>query len=663
MQAEPPIAEPVAAERKPMTMEALLAVVNAEMGCAAGPSLSSVISTRGANALDVYLGQPYGNERDGRSSVVMRDAFEVIEWMHPDIVDVFTGNDEIVKFRAVGPEDEAEAAQQSDAVNFAVTIENDWFRVWSNWSKDGLIRQGIAKVWWEESVAFTYEDYESVSANQIAMMQQDADVLVVAATPLDEAGMLYDVTIRRSKTSGQVRIEPIPGEEFLIEKEARSIRTARFVAHVPGDMTASKLREMGYDEDVVSRMFGSPVPENNAEGEARRAMEDGGTDSWSRDVRSDSERGVSYVEAYVRVDLDGDGISELVKVCCGGAGNMVSEILHVEPCRVIPFASLTPICVPHRFQGIGEVEVVADIQEIHTAVMRQGLDGLYLGNYPRFAVLTSGGEAGSPQANLDQLMNIVPMGYVEEYTPGAIRPLISEDTSTKAVPFLEILRQMREERTGVNRFTQGMEAPEINKTATGLIAMQGAANKRIKFVARVFAEGVKDLMRIVAGLLKQHQRQQKTIRLRGEWVDVDPTTWEHDYDCTIEVGFGPSDKAEAIANVDGILAYQEKAAALAPQLVDPAKAYNALSERVKLMGYSNPERFFNDPAKTEPPPEQPSVEERQLEAYREIELRKLEVKELEVKLEHERKLYELIGEWIPAPEPQEPPAPMGMAAA
>ena len=106
---------------------------------------------------------------------------------------------------------------------------------------------------------------------------------------------------------------------------------------------------------------------------------------------------------------------------------------------------------------------------------------------------------------------------VEEYAPGAIRPLVSEDQTMKLAPVIELIRQVREERTGVNRYTQGMEAPKLETGSYGgLLALQGAANKRIKFVARIFAQtGVKDMMCGIAGLLKEHQRQFLTFALGG----------------------------------------------------------------------------------------------------------------------------------------------------
>ena len=48
----------------------------------------------------------------------------------------------------------------------------------------------------------------------------------------------------------------------------------------------------------------------------------------------------------MKIDYDGDGIAELRKVCSVG-----QEVLANEPIDRIPFVSITPIKIPHKFFG------------------------------------------------------------------------------------------------------------------------------------------------------------------------------------------------------------------------------------------------------------------------------------------------------------------------
>lgn len=639
-------AEP-AEPKEPLSEREILAVLQAEMNAANGATLSSVLSDRRARAIDDYLGAKYGNEREGRSAVVMRDVFETVEWILPDLLETFTAGNTLARFSPKGPEDEAESEQQTDLTNHIFLVENEGFNTLHHWFKDALLQQGIVKWWWEESQRVETETYERMTAEQIALLGMAPDLEIVAATPLDQEGIAYDVMVRRTHSDGRVMVQPIPGEEFLIDRDARSIKEARFVAHMPLDMTASKLRELGYSQEVVDSLQSYPSTENDAETIARRQLEDDPADSRARDTRSDSERQVCYVEALVKIDIDRDGISELMKVCAAGQGSNLYQILYMEPALEINFASLSPILIPHRFNGLGVAECISDLQEIHTAIARTLLDGFYLANYPRHKVLR--GPSGMPLVNIDQLLTVVPGSQVEVDRMDAVEPLPTIDPTANALVAMDWARQTREERTGVNRYTQGMEAPELNTTATGLVALQGAANKRIKFIARIFAEtGVKDLMRGIAGLLKRHQRVAKTIRLRGEWTPIDPSTWKNDYDCSIEVGLGYGDKTEQVSNNQTILALQEKAAVLAPNLVSPEGAFEAIKELLKTMGYRNAERFFQDPAKHPMPPPEPSIDEKKLmletaktASDKEIKLRELDLEEMRIRFDHEIELMKL----------------------
>jgi hypothetical protein len=228
-----------------------------------------------------------------------------------------------------------------------------------------------------------------------------------------------------------------------------------------------------------------------------------------------------------------------------------------------------------------------------------------------------------------------------------------------ALTGLELLKQNREERTGVNRFTQGMEAPEINRTASGLMALQGAANKRIKFIARCFAEAfLAPLGRKVAGLHRRYPQSAKTIRLRGEWVTVDPSTWKTDYDATIAVGLGYSDKTESLVNMQTIVGLQEKIGTLFPGSVTYEQAHESFAEMMRLMGYKNPARFSVEPGQWKEPPPEASIDEKKLMVEHDLKLRELEVKELDIRLTYEANMAK-IGIMAKAPQP-DPVPPISM---
>ena len=98
-----------------------------------------------------YMGKPYDNERAGHSQVVTREVAETIEWTLPSVLRVFTSGDKPVAFNPVGAEDEAQADQETDMVNHALTKENGGFLEMYAWFKDCLMNpNGYIKCWVEE---------------------------------------------------------------------------------------------------------------------------------------------------------------------------------------------------------------------------------------------------------------------------------------------------------------------------------------------------------------------------------------------------------------------------------------------------------------------------------------------------------------------------------
>ena len=97
-----------------------------------------------------------------------------------------------------------------------------------------------------------------------------------------------------------------------------------------------------------------------------------------------STQRITIYENYVRYDVDGDGIAELRKIT--SVGESSEFILENVSCDAIPFVSVTPVPMPHRFYGRSVSELVEDVQLMKSTVMRQLLDNMYLTNNNRVAI-------------------------------------------------------------------------------------------------------------------------------------------------------------------------------------------------------------------------------------------------------------------------------------
>jgi hypothetical protein len=159
-----------------MDIETLQAMLSAEKANAlAGLSASSLASER-ADAMMYYLGDM---EKDmptqpGRSKTVSTDVADVIEGLMPQLMDIFAGSDEVVRFEPVSKEDEAAAQQETDYVNHVFMQQNPGFMILYSFIKDALLQKtGVVKVWWDEREEESRETYYDMTDEQFALLAQD----------------------------------------------------------------------------------------------------------------------------------------------------------------------------------------------------------------------------------------------------------------------------------------------------------------------------------------------------------------------------------------------------------------------------------------------------------------------------------------------------------
>ena len=262
---------------------------------------------------------------------------------------------------------------------------------------------------------------------------------------------------------------------------------------------------------------------------------------------------------------------------------------------------MTPVIVTHRFFGRSIADLVMDIQRIKTALLRALLDNAYLANNPRTEVA----ESHATETTLDDLLVSRPGGIVRTKTPGGLAVIQHPDIGGHVFPLLQYQDATREWRTGVSRQGQGVDPNALqNQVATIANQMFDAAQAKVKLIARIFAEtGIRDLFSLLHAVVRKHGSQAQTVRLRNQWVTVDPRDWKARNDMTINVGLGAGGKTEQLAHLTSLIGLQKEAlAAGKANLVSDDNLYNSAKEFTKLVGLKNVDRYFTDP-KTQPPPQ------------------------------------------------------------
>lgn len=646
-----------------MTEEEIIGLVESEIN-GSSDYMDSEISSQREKAMEYFYGEPFGNEEDGRSQVVVTDVQDTLMWMMPSLMRIFTAGDRVVKFVPEGPEDEEVAEQATKYVNHVFYKQNDGFMVLYNMFLDALMQKvGVVKHYWEEVEKTTTETYQNLTEQEYSLLQQDDELEVVehrenvtiTEQPDPFTGdivqveeVFHDVTFARTSMEGKVTIENVPPEEFLINRGAKTLEDARFICH-RSHKSKSELLQMGFDPDVVEDLpgyvGGADDITTSQEYMARHAYDS--TDVYPNQSAADSEMVVQIYESYVKLDMDGTGISVLHKICHAG-----SELLDIEPIDYIPFSTICPIPIPHKFHGLSVAETVEDIQLIRSTLTRNLLDNMYLSNNGRFQVVEG-------QVNIDDLLTNRPGGIVRTRSPNALQPISTPALQPAAFEMLQYWDDIKSGRTGVNPKTQGLSA-DVLKTHVTTGAVTAAltnAQGRLELIARVFADtGIRNMFKSIYNLIQRYEDRKKVVRLNNTYFQIDPSSWREDLDVDIEVGIGYGDQDVRLQNISNFATLIEKVGQQTQGMIQPGNVYNLVREIADEMGIKNVDKFISTPP-TEPPP--PSAQEQlaqmqaqaqmtiaqatQLEA--EVKAKELEIKaaklELErVEIEHEMALKE-----------------------
>jgi len=607
-----------------LTDDELISRVNSEIADAIG--YNDTVSDQREKAMEYYYGLPLGNEVDGRSQYVDSSVMDTIEWIKPSLMRVFASGDEMVTFAPHGPEDVEAAKQATDYVNYIFTKDNPGWEILYTWFTDALLQKnGIVKCWWDEYEDWNREEYNGLDEQEFNALVISPSIEVVEHTPYqDDYGMKHDVVLSRQSYVGKVRIENVPPEEFLISREAKSIEDARFTCHRVLK-TLSELRVMYPDEDLDPQELGSGEDMHAFDEErlARFQFDDSRGLPWSdgnMNSEDDSLQTYWLHESFMRMDYDDDGIAELRKVCSVG-----QKVLANEPIDRIPFVSLTPVKIPHKFFGMSIADLVMPIQEIKSVLMRNLMDNMYNQNFGRYAVLEG-------QANLDDLLTQRPGGVVRVKSPNAIMPLATPQLEQSSFSMLDYLDNLRESRSGVNKFSQGLNENALTShtTATAVAATMTAAQSRVELIARCFAEtGVKELMKTIYELVLKNQDHQRVIMLRNKWVPVRPDMWKDQYDCTVSVGIGNGNRDQQLMHLTTMLQFAGDAMRGGLKIINEQNMYNMGAALIKNMGFQNVDDFLTDPSSVPP---QPDPREQMEQAELQLKQKELEIKAADIQV-------------------------------
>lgn len=555
-------------------------------------------------ATKYYKGEKFGNEKDGRSQVVVTEVRDQIRGVLPSFMRVIFGPERVVEFRPRGKDSEPQARNQTDCVQYIFTEENPGFMETMSVIKDGLIRRlGGFKYWWVADERAT-DSYSTMTVEAYNALVATPDVKISRAMQKEDGS--YGTVEYTKPRPGYVCVRAIKTEQILFNALARDTGSAMFLGHQE-EVTRGELIAMGYPKKLVDEVGQvSRTLDTNAEALERIPNEEKDPEAGKANDK------ILYVEGYARVDLDNDDVQELRKLCMIGPGFEIGNgDGYGEVVDHVPFVYFCPDPEPHTLNGHSLADLVMDLQLTESSLVRSMLDSLAMSIFPRTAYVEG-------QANHKDIMNTEVGATIRERAPGMVREFAHTFVGKEALSVLEFYRGLGERRTGQSNGANDLDLDALQSTTkSGVDAAISGSQAQTELMVRVFAETtLKPLFKGIAHIYKKNfTGEPRDVKVRGKWIKMDPKTWDAD-EVTVAVALGamlPEKKLQILAQIKET--QEQYLTTLGPSnpIVSLHQLTNTLSRAVELSGFPASDEFFNAvPPDWKPPtptqPEQPSPE-------------------------------------------------------
>ena len=533
-------------------------------------------------------------EEDGRSKIVSTKVRDTIRAIKPSLMRVFLSSENPVEYVPTSQQDVLGAEQATKYAHWKFQ-QLDGYRLLNDSIHDALVKKtGVIKIWWEDNTEAEIHSYTNVSEEEMYAIVNDENVTVLEHTTememeIDELGIetempTHMLKVSHEKKTGSLKMESVPPEEFIVDRNAKSVEDAYIVAHRT-EMRVSDLVQMGYDFEEISKLSGLSSDDTYADSEN---FERKGYEQDEEDTTADvSMKKVSVTEAYMKIDKEGTGIAIMYRLLLAGGDD---TLLECEPYGDVPFAVFEVDPEPHTFFGRSVADLIMNDQDSSTAMLRGMMDNVALTNSPRQGYVQG-------QVNVDDLLNNEIGGLVRLKSPQALVDIATPFVAGQVLTAMQYMDDAVEAKTGVTRASMGLDPDALQNTsatAARLQAQQGSA--QIEVMARNIAEGgMKRLFKLMLHLMVENSCEETMMRLHGQFQPVDPRIWNTDMDMSVNVGVGTGQEAERHAALAQALQMQMQIWSQYGNgngLVTMTGIRNTLGDMLALQGVKNVDRYF-----------------------------------------------------------------------
>lgn len=547
-----------------------------------------------------------------KSKFVSMDFNNIIEWMKPSLVEVFTGNESPVTIAGSTIQNDDTATKIQQLIEYQLMRKNNYTSMVTDVVDEALgTNLGVSKVWWKREEDRTrykmmLDINDLQSAEMLTQATMTGEIEVQSVKPLKDAPDLYEIQFDRVKvTANYPVVQYVPPTELRFTPEAGSLQQCKFVAHrkiVKGDYLKRKEQDGTYQNVDEALKAAGDTHFTDADKYINPQLDEGGMRPTDNDAAS---KDVELYECYIDVDYNNDGIYEHLIVHC--VGDVLLSV-QTNEFDIAPFFAMGGVREKRRiFADSALAEQVEGLQDLKTALIRQIVINVAKNNdQQKFVDVTAIGDIDA-LLNGDEYVPIKgdPTRAVSNPPPANLSPLTMD--------LVNYAEGELENRTGSTKYNQGLDANSLNSTATGITAILGQADKRIRLIARLFAENwVVPMIRFIILLNKKYGESVQTFRFKDKEVSISSDDLDIDYDLVINVGNGAGTKEARIQSYMLLLSQVYPVLSQAG-VATPKSYYAAGTALLEEMGLKNTQGILLDPDSPEAQQQQQQAAQQELQ--------------------------------------------------
>ncbi|MGL5014162.1 MAG: portal protein [Bacteroidales bacterium] len=557
-------------------------------------------------AWEYYYGHLPEPVTQGSSKWVDRTVMECVNGTLQELISVFTSDEDAVRFAPMLRGDGPSARGATKLVNKVILRDNPGYNVLHDVFKECLVTgNSFVKRYWVEDVKVQTEEFEDLTQEELDIYMSQIDGDIIEMSTEQNKDETFSGRIVYEKKYDGVRFEFVPFEQLCIEPTATSLHDCNYVCHRVRK-TKDDLYNLGFDPETVKGLNPSSSDiEAGVIGNARINNLSPINVSDTLSVGDEFGDKVWLHENYLRTSCI-DGKFQLYQVF-----TVNNQILEVNVVNDFPFENFSPFPIPGTIWGESIYDMVKDIQDLKTALVRGVIDNIQNANFRRYQAIKG-------QYDRQSLLNNRPGAVIEVAQINAVAPFEHHQLPQGVNDLIMYIEGKAEERTGVSKINQGLD-PAVFHNDNAFATVNQMLNQslnRLRMVARNIAHrGMIPLMKNVYDLVRMNAKEYVTIDTPQGPQQLDPRLLPHRTDMIVSVAIGTAERNQRAQSLQTAMTMFNQV----PQMTamfQQQNAYNAGVQMLEAMGIFDVDNFVT-PLDQIPPPEPSPMEQLQMQMAQE----------------------------------------------